>query len=160
MARPSATGTSSSGRPGERDPAGSCAAEAWMLLRSGIATLAVGVALTVGCSRATGAENEREMVYRAETALLIKVVNNSQLDATIYLVHDGARERLGAVTAASSASFTVQARTLATGEFRLVADPLGVRRTTSTEGLSASQGTTFIWTLEANLSRGSVLVQD
>jgi hypothetical protein len=130
-----------------------------MYRRVGIVALALGL-LSGGCSRAAQGEGERETVYRADRVLTVRVVNHSQLDATIYLVHDGTRDRLGTVTAASSAAFPVQARILGSGEFRLLADPLGSRNTTSTEGLSVAQGSVFTWTLESDFSRGSVFVQE
>ena len=91
----------------------------------------------------------------------MKIVNRSQLDAILYVVHDGTRDRLGAVTAATSANFTLRVRSLgAGGEFSLLADPVGSMRTTSTEILRANQGSVFTWTLETDFSRGSVLVQE
>lgn len=128
--------------------------------RFGIVALALGLALVAGCSRAARMEGKRETIYRAESVLTVRIVNRSQLDATIYLVHDGTRNRLGTVTAASVATFPVQARILGTGEFALLADPVGSRRETRTEGLSIAQGSVFTWTIESDLSRGAVLVQD
>jgi hypothetical protein len=128
--------------------------------RVGIVAVALGLGLSPGCSRAAQVEGERETIYRADPTLTVRVVNRSQLDATIYLVHDGMRDRLGTVTAAAAATFPVRARSLGSGEFRLLADPLGSRRATSTEGLSAAQGSMFTWTLETDFSRGAVLVQE
>jgi hypothetical protein len=125
----------------------------------GIVALALALAPGAACSRAPHLDEERETIYRAETAVTIRVVNRSQLDATIYLVHDGTRDRLGTVTAASAASFPVRTRSLASGEFVLLAEPIGARRRASTEGLSIAQGTTFTWTLDSDFSRGAVLVQ-
>ncbi len=122
----------------------------------GIVTLALG--LGFGCSRAV--EGERETLYQAESALVIRVVNRSQADLAIYLVHDGARERLGTVTAASTATFPVRAGRLATGDFSLLADPVGSARTSTSETLHVGQGTEFTWTLEGDLRRGSVLIRD
>ena len=112
-----------------------------------------------GCSRNRPDEGERELVYRAEATFTVRVVNHSQFDAIVYLVHDGGRDRLGTVTAASTSSFPVRARLLATGDFTLLADPVGSPRVVSTERLAIAQGSTFTWTLESDFSRGSVLVQ-
>jgi hypothetical protein len=125
-----------------------------------VLVLALALPLAGGCSRATAGESERETLYQAETTLTIRVVNHSRLDASIYLVHDGARERMGTVTASSTASFPLRTRLLATGEFTLVAEPVGSRRAASTERLSAAQGSIFTWTLDADLRRGAVLVQE
>jgi hypothetical protein len=122
--------------------------------------LALLILAATGCSRAAQAPSDREIVYRAETTITVRVVNHSQLDAVIYLVHDGGRDRLGTATAASTASFPVRTRGLGSGEFTLLADPLGALRATSTEVLLASQGSVFTWTLESDFSRGGVLVQE
>jgi hypothetical protein len=122
------------------------------------------VALTllglVGCSRTAHVEEDREVLYRSDAIIAVQVVNRSQLDATIYLLHDGARERLGTVTAATTANYSVRTRMLASGDFALLADPIGATRTWTTERLSASQGSEFVWTLESDFSRSAVLVRD
>jgi hypothetical protein len=137
-------------------------AEAHMHRRIGIAALALGIAFGGACSRAAQVEGsgEREVIYQAAAVLTVRVVNHSQLDATIYLLHDGARDRLGTVTAATSVNFAVRARSLASGEFALLADPLGSMQTTTSERLHVNQGSEFTWTLETDFSRGSVLVRD
>jgi hypothetical protein len=122
--------------------------------------LALLVALLPACHHAPQDEDEPEMVNLAPATITIRVVNHSQLDATIYLVHDGTRDRLGAVTAVSAASFPVRTRMFATGDFTLVADPLGSTRTASSEPLRATQGSLFIWTLESDFAHNSVLVQE
>lgn len=124
-----------------------------------LVALALGLLFGAACSRATQ-EGERETVYQAEPVLTVHVVNRSQLDATIYLLHDGTRERLGTVTAASSASFSIRARVLGSGEFALLADPVGMMRTATTERLHTGQGSDFTWTLESDFSRGSLIVRD
>jgi hypothetical protein len=130
--------------------------------RSAAGLLALGLVLTVagGCSRAAQVEgDDQELGYRSDAVLTVRIVNHSQLDATIYLVHDGARDRLGTVTAASASAFAVRGRSLASGDFTLLADPIGSMRTSTTERLHVNQGTEFIWTIEADFSRGSVLVR-
>jgi hypothetical protein len=126
----------------------------------GLIALALALAGADGCSRPARLEgDEPELVNRADAVVTVRVVNHSQLDATIYLVHDGARDRLGTVTAASTSAFAVRGRSLATGDFTLVADPLGATRTTATERLNVLQGMEFIWTIESDFSRSSVLVR-
>jgi hypothetical protein len=127
------------------------------MLRTGM--LAFAAALSFGCSRAAQVEADREILYQAEANLTIRIVNRSQLDATIYLLHDGVRDRLGLVTAATTGSFPVRGRTLTSGEFALLADPVGATRTTTSESLHTSQGQQFTWTLERDFSRGSMQVQ-
>jgi hypothetical protein len=125
----------------------------------GIGGLALAGLLMVGCSRAAQVEADREVVYQAESNPTIRIVNRSQLDATIYLLHDGVRDRLGLVTAATTATLPVRARTLTSGEFALLADPVGASRTTTSETLHTSQGQQFTWTLERDFSRASIQVQ-
>jgi hypothetical protein len=125
----------------------------------GLVAAAAVLVLGSGCARNRSGESERELVYRAETTLTVRVVNHSQFDAIVYLVHDGGRDRLGAVTAASAAAFPVRTRQLASGDFILLADPVGSPRVVSSERLAIAQGSTFTWTLESDFSRGTVLVQ-
>jgi hypothetical protein len=130
---------------------------------AGLLVVALVLAPAAGCRRAgqgPGPDDDRELVYRSDAVLAVRIVNNSQLDATIYLAHDGARDRLGTVTAASTAAFTVRGRSLGSGDFALVADPVGATRTFTTERLHASQGTEFIWTIEPDPNKSSVLVRD
>jgi hypothetical protein len=122
--------------------------------------IGLALALSSGCSRAAQVEGEEpEQLGRPDAVLTVRVVNHSQLDATIYLVHDGARDRLGTVTAASTSAFAVRGRSLATGDFTLVADPLGATRTSTSDRLNALQGTEFIWTLESDFAHNSVQVR-
>lgn len=96
----------------------------------------------------------------ADSSIVIRVINHSQLDATIYIAHDGARDRLGTVTAAAAASFPVRTRILGAGDFTLVADPLGSLTTASSERLLVSLGSLFIWTLESDFAHNSVQVRE
>ena len=114
----------------------------------------------VACARATEESDAAAGIERAESSITVRVVNHSQIDAVIYLVHDGVRDRLGAVTAATTGSFNVRTRVLSgAGEFSILADPIGSRRTTSSETLHVAQGTVFTWTLETDFTRGAVMVQ-
>ena len=112
-----------------------------------------------GCHHGSGAAEEPDPSYAA-APITIRVVNHSQLDATIYLSHDGVRDRLGTVTAAASGTFTVRPRVLSAGDFTLLADPLGSNRVATSERLLAAQGVLFIWTLESDFTHNSVQVQD
>ena len=113
------------------------------------------------CARAARESDGVDGIQRAESTFTVRVVNHSQIDAVIFLVHDGVHDRLGAVTAATTSSFSVRTRALSgAGEFAILADPVGSRRTTSSEILHVAQGTVFTWTLETDFSRGAVMVQD
>ena len=128
--------------------------------RAGVLLCVLALALAGGCRPAAGGAPAPATLDQPESALTIRVVNNSRLDAAIYVVHDGARERIGTVTASSAASFPVRGRSLATGDFSLVAAPIGTRGVLSSERLSAAQGSLFTWTIDTDLRRGSVHVQE
>ncbi|MEP6729477.1 MAG: hypothetical protein ABJE10_02510 [bacterium] len=111
------------------------------------------------CSRATEQSDPGDVGFRADSTITVRIVNRSQIDAVIFIVHDGVRDRLGAVTAAGTSSFAVRTRTIPGGEFSLLADPVGSRQTTTSERLHLALGTVFTWTLETDFSRGAVMVQ-
>jgi hypothetical protein len=123
--------------------------------------VALFAALTAAaCSRATAETGDQAIADQTSATITVRIVNRSQLDAVIFLVHDGVRERLGAVTAATTSNFPVRTRVIgSSGEFTLLADPVGSRRATSSEALRLAQGTIFTWTLETDFSRGAVMVQ-
>jgi hypothetical protein len=89
----------------------------------------------------------------------IRIVNHNVLDMTLYVVHDSYRDRLGSVTAATTADFELPFRRLGAGrEFRLLADPVGARTPVRTEILHAQDGQLVTWTLETDLRRSTVTV--
>jgi hypothetical protein len=120
------------------------------------------VACLPACARQGSAEvgSEPEPIAQVDSIITIRVVNHSQLDAIVYLSHDGARDRLGAVTAATSVNFSVRTRILTSGDFALIADPIGSLRASSSERLIVRQGSLFIWTLESDFAHNSVQVQE
>ena len=128
--------------------------------RIGVAVLMLALAPIGACRRGAQTEAAPESVYSAPSVLSIRIVNHSQLDAIVYLLHDGTRDRLGAVTAATTAHFQVRSRVLSSGEFALLADPVGSLRTTTSELLHTTEGTEFTWTLETDYDRGSVIVRE
>ena len=131
-----------------------------MRSRRSFVVVMLALMATGACTRAARLEGKEETIDQAESELVIRVVNRSQLDATIYLLHDGTRDRLGTVTAATGSSFRVRRRLVTSGDFALMADPVGSLRPTTSESLNANQGTEFTWTLESDFSRGSVLVRE
>lgn len=131
-----------------------------MSRRIGTAVLVLALASFGACRRGPQSEGAPEPAYSVAPILSIRIVNHSQLDAIVYLVHDGTRDRLGAVTAATTVSFQVRSRVLSSGEFALLADPIGSLRSTTSELLRTSQGTEFTWTLETDYGRGSVIVRE
>ncbi len=127
------------------------------IARSPLALLVL-LLLGAGCSRS--APPESETIYRAESVVTVTIVNRSMLDAIVYVLHGGVRDRLGTVTAATTTSYQLRSSSLgATGDFALVADPVGSNRTATTEPLRVTMGSTFTWTLETDFTRGSLLVR-
>src|SRR5438876_9455674 len=57
----------------------------------------------------------RPAVDFREGEVALRVVNHTNLDVVIYLVHDGVRTRVGSVTAASSTAFFVPVGSLGEG---------------------------------------------
>jgi hypothetical protein len=101
----------------------------------------------------------RPAVDSREGEVALRVVNHTDLDVVIYLVHDGARTRVGTVTAASSTVFFFSGRSLGQGrEIRLLGDPIGGRDHAETEQIIVQPGQQIEWTLERDLRRSSVAV--
>ena len=92
--------------------------------------------------------------------IAITVVNHNWSDIRIYLLHDGITERLGVVTAASSATFSVPGRDFASGAaFRLRATLIGGSARVTTEPLLVQSDQDVIWTIEGYLPNSSVFVE-
>lgn len=95
----------------------------------------------------------------APTTVPLRVTNNNFQDMTIYVVRDGQRARLGAVTATSGATFLLTERHLGQqGRVQLVADPLGTVGTLSTETFIVKLGQRVEWTIESDVRRSSLAI--
>jgi hypothetical protein len=118
-------------------------------------TLALAVQLSAGCRHAKVPDGVS--IQPVTGSVSIVIVNRNALDATLYVVHDGFRERLGTVTAATQSSFELPFARLGAGrEFYLVADPIGGKQPARTETLQGLDGLVITWTLESDLRRSSV----
>ena len=108
----------------------------------------------IGCGRRapeTGAAPDRD------APIPLTIDNNNWLDATIFVYHDGETSRIGTVTAASSASFTLSSWMLGpTRTVRLVAHPIGSTETIGTDLLHIDPGQVIEWRLENQLALSSV----
>lgn len=120
---------------------------------SGAAILvAAALAISAGCHRRPPGE-----APDPDADIELQIVNHHWLDVTIYVAHDGVRTRIGMVTATSSQSFTLQARTLGRShELFLIAEAIGSRAAVRTETLSVLPGQRIEWSLETDLRRSSV----
>jgi len=88
----------------------------------------------------------------------IRVVNRNRLDVMVYVVHDGARTRLGLATASATTDFSLSLNVLGAGkEYRLLGDPIGLRMNVTTETLHAQPGDEVTWSLEDSFARSTVV---
>ena len=85
----------------------------------------------------------------------VEVENHNSSDITVYLVTSGLPQRLGMVTAMSTASFAFRAQRLNTaGSIRLRALPVAGTAHTS-EPILVHPGQTISWTLQTDLDTSS-----
>jgi hypothetical protein len=132
--------------------------ESLMLRKRFLSVISLAVLANAGCHHA--GQPDRGGPEPAAGSVSITVVNQNVLDATLYVVHDGFRERLGTVTAATRANFELPFVRLGAGrEFYLVADPVGGKQPVRTEILQGLDGLLITWTLESDLRRSSVTTQ-
>jgi hypothetical protein len=120
----------------------------------------IGVMLLSGLRCARHAQERDTAEAPPEDAeVAITVENHHWLDMTIYLLHDGTSERLGMVSGTGHASWFVPGRKFKTGSpIRLLADPIGMDRTLTSESLLVRPGQLVRWTLEAQLSQSTASV--
>ncbi len=94
-----------------------------------------------------------------DAAVPVEVENHYLADIVVYLVHGSQRQRLGMVTALSTATFTFPWRRLqASGSSRLLAYPIGGPAAHLSEALYLQPGQSISWTLETDLNRSSLAV--
>jgi hypothetical protein len=119
--------------------------------------LSLLVALTVlGCRKR---DAETSPAPDPNTPVPVEIENHFMGDVTIYLVRGSLRQRLGMVTALSTAEFTFPWRWLSqSGSSRLLAYPIAGARAQLSEPLIVQPGQWIKWTLEADLNRSSLAV--
>jgi predicted small lipoprotein YifL len=89
----------------------------------------------------------------------VEVENHYMGDVVIYLVHGSDRQRLGMVTALSSAEFSFPWRRLgASANNRLLAYPIAGASAYASDPLQVQPGQWIKWTLESDLNRSSMAV--
>ncbi|HEY1306146.1 MAG TPA: hypothetical protein VGF24_21480 [Vicinamibacterales bacterium] len=92
--------------------------------------------------------------------ITISVSNNNALDMTVYAVNQSMRIRLGTVTTASTQHFTVSLHQISpTGELQLLADPVGSRRTLTSEAIHVTAGQAVEWVLQADLRQSMLVIR-
>ena len=94
-------------------------------------------------------------------SITLRIVNRATQDVRIYLVRSGMRERLGQISAVSTEEIDLPMRRIGSdGTFQLYASPIGGVRSALSDVIQASAGQTVEWTLEADLARTSITVQN
>jgi hypothetical protein len=92
-------------------------------------------------------------------AVTIRIVNHHRLNVTIFNVAQGRRDRMGEVTAAASANFTLHLRRFVGSELQLLADAVGSPETVRSEVLHLAPGDVVEWTLETDLARSHLMLR-
>jgi hypothetical protein len=89
----------------------------------------------------------------------IEVESHFMGDVVIYLVRGSDRQRIGMVTALSTAEFSIPWRRLTSSEGnRLLAYPIAGRAAYASDPLVLQPGQSIKWTLESDLNRSSLAV--
>ena len=109
---------------------------------------------------ATGCSAKRGLPHPVDDTIVIRIANNHPLDVTVYAVNLGMRVRLGTVSTASSQRFTIALHEInPSGELRLLADPVGSRRSTLSEPIQVFAGQTVEWVLAVDLRQSALTIR-
>jgi hypothetical protein len=121
-------------------------------LRAALSVLLLGTA--------TACFKRSIMPEREDDTITIRVSNNNALDMTVYALNQSMRVRLGTVSTASSQRFTVSLHQVSpTGDLQLLADPVGSRRTMTSEVIHVFAGQAVEWVLQADLRQSSLTIR-
>ena len=103
---------------------------------------------------------KRSVIPDEPEVITVVVSNNNPLDMTVYAVNQSMRIRLGTVSTASTQRFTLQLHQISpTGELQLMADPVGSRRTMTSEIIHVFAGQAIEWTLQADLRQSTLTIR-
>jgi hypothetical protein len=120
-------------------------------MRNWLAMLMV-VGMVAGCVHRSVSDG-----YQGAVDSTVHVENHHWGDVNIFLLHDGQRTRLGTVTAASDATFTIPWRIIGSaGQLQLEAHAIALPGTLDSETMSYRAGMQINWTLETNLERATL----
>lgn len=109
-------------------------------------------------TQATTAGESAGEVAESRTVTL-RVQNDNVSDVVIYLVGHGARQRVGLVNAASSATFELDVSRFPTGGAQFIADPVGGFGTGDSGSLTVSGGSEILFTIRPVISQSSAMVR-
>jgi predicted acyl esterase len=111
------------------------------------------LAATAGCVKHSVIPDEPDVVT-------ISVSNSNPLDMTVYVVNQSMRMRLGTVSTASTQRFTLQLHQISpTGELQLLADPVGSRRTFTSEPIHVFAGQAVEWIIQADVRQSTLTIR-
>ena len=103
---------------------------------------------------------KRTIRPREPDTIVVRVTNNNALDVTVYAVNQSMRVRLGTVTTASTAHFALALHAVSpTGDLQLLADPIGSRRTVTSETIHVFAGQVVEWVLTADLRTSTLSIR-
>ena len=99
-----------------------------------------------------------------DPAIVLHVDNRNWSEVTVWVVHDGARDKLGRVSGATRSVLRIPGHFIGqNGAVRLVAEPQFSRSkadmAVTTETLILKSGIRVLWTLERELQYSSVQIQ-
>ena len=90
----------------------------------------------------------------------INVSNSNPLDMTVYAVNQSMRIRLGTVSTGSTQHYTLSLHQISpTGELRLLADPVGSRRTFTSEAIQVFAGQAVEWIIQADVRQSTLTIR-
>lgn len=122
-------------------------------MRNWLAVLMV-VGIVAGCAHRRVSDG-----YQGSVDSTVHVENHHWGDVNIFLIHDGQRTRLGTVTAASDATFTIPWRIIGSaGQLQLEAHAIALPGALDSETMSYRAGMQINWTLESNLERATLSI--
>jgi hypothetical protein len=116
------------------------------------------IALSVGACATHSGPQEGPLPPSSSEAS-VKVTNNNWADMNVYVERSGMRVRLGTVTSMGSRLFRVPRSVVnATGDIRLVADPIGSRDVHVTAPVQVWPGQTVDFRIENHIAISSVAI--
>lgn len=111
------------------------------------------LAAPLGCIKHSVIPDEPDVI-------VISVSNSNPLDMTVYAVNQSMRIRLGTVTTASTQRFTLSLHQISpTGELQLLADPVGSRRTFTSEPIHVFAGQVVEWVIQADVRQSTLTIR-
>ncbi|HEY2025927.1 MAG TPA: hypothetical protein VGG78_02900 [Gemmatimonadaceae bacterium] len=128
-----------------------------------LALLVVAVLLAAACARTIGTSSADDggAASSIPTHVALDVDNHNWSDVVISVEHDGKRDRLGTVKAASKQTLRIPTMWIgASRAIRLIAHRIGSVGEFRSDGFSVQNDQTIEWTLESDLQRSSVALHE